>query len=202
MDCLVYDCRNMNDRTYDRILCRLSDERRRLAESFVFFPDRVMSAVAGLAMESLAESLDTKVRKLPNGKPVFIRDDMHLSVSHSGGLVAIAWSDSPVGVDVQQGMPLSDLAYRILCPKDDVPDMSDETLLTLWSAKESYVKLTGEGMTLDFRDLHLYHKDGIRHSNPDLHFHTSRVCNGYALCICGHVKDFDMSKVRVTDRMV
>ena len=63
--------------------------------------DRVMSAVAGYISESLASSFDTHIVRLSNGKPVFGRDDIHLSISHSAGIVAVAWSDMPVGVDVR-----------------------------------------------------------------------------------------------------
>ncbi|MBE6516888.1 MAG: 4'-phosphopantetheinyl transferase superfamily protein [Thermoplasmata archaeon] len=183
LSCIVIDCRSMDECLYRDVLSRLSDDRRALAESFRCFTDRVMSAVAGYCMESLADSLDTKVVKLPNGKPVFERDDMHLSVSHSGGLVAIAWSDGPVGVDVQESRSMGNIASRILSPKESA--LSDTILLSIWAAKESYVKMTGEGLSKDFRDITVYLDGEFVSPDPGYAFHHFEPCDGFVLQLCG-----------------
>lgn len=179
----MVDCRSVDEGTYDRLLSGLSDGRRALAESFRSPLDSVMSAVAGYCMETLADSLDTKVVKLQNGKPVFERDDMHLSVSHSGGLVAMAWSDGPVGVDVQESRPMGNIVSRILSPKESA--VSDTILLSIWAAKESYVKMTGEGLSKDFRDITVYLDGEFVSPDPGYAFHHFEPCDGFVLQLCG-----------------
>lgn len=183
LKCAVVDCRSVDEKRYRDILPNLSDERRRLAESFRFQSDKVMSAVAGLCMERLAMSLGTNVMKSEDGKPVFERDDMHLSVSHSGGFVAMAWSDDPVGVDIQEHRPMGDIAKMVLSDVErQHGPFDDRTLLSIWTAKESYVKMTGEGMRRDFRDITVY--DDGRFRMDGATFHSSEPVNGYKLCIC------------------
>ena len=76
LKCVVIDCDRIDERQYREILSNVSKERGSRAESFKSFSDKVMSAVAGLCMEGLASSLGTKVRRLENGKPVFVPVDM------------------------------------------------------------------------------------------------------------------------------
>lgn len=54
-----------------------------------------------------------------------------------------------MGVDIQQIKPIKSagLAKRILAKKEA------GELLQIWSAKEAYVKYTGEGLSKDFREL-------------------------------------------------
>lgn len=179
--CLVLDCRGIDDDALGRMASTLSEVRRAYSLSFAQFPDRVMSVVAGSCMESLAESLDTEIVRSPNGKPVFGRDDMHLSVSHSGGLVAVAWSDMPVGVDLQRIVPMGNIADRILSPKerDMMTDRSDRSLVRVWTRKESYVKLTGDGISKRFDT---FDDDVI---DPGYGFHTVDVTDDVVMSVCG-----------------
>lgn len=185
LTCHLYDCRGVDTDLYGRILSQLSVERRALAESYAFFSDRVMSAVAGLGMERLAASLGTRMVKLDNGKPIFQRDDMHLNVSHSGGFVALAWSDRPVGVDIQESRPLESVAHLILGLAEDVPYTDNDALLTIWTAKESYVKLTGEGMSKDFRSFNVYRDGELVSDVRGISYRRSRYHGNLEMCVCG-----------------
>ena len=178
--CAVIDCRDVDAASYGTILSHLSDDRRERAESFSVFSDKVMSAVAGLCMEGLAESLGTNVLKLSNGKPMFGREDLHLSVSHSGSFVVIAWSDSPVGVDVQKVIPMGNIARRILSPKEitDMGSMDDTDLVKVWTRKESYVKMTGEGMSRPFDS---FDEDIL---DPGYSFFTYGIEEDMVLTVC------------------
>ena len=84
-----------------------------------------------------------------NGKPV--AEDGYLSISHAGFYGLCAWGTAPVGADIERERPnLSRLSRRLFAPGEDVSD----PLLT-WCAKESYVKLTGEGLSLPFSSIKL-----------------------------------------------
>lgn len=191
--CAVIDCRSFDVTDYDRISSELSEGRKAFVESFSSFSDRMMGAVAGLCMEGLARSLGTDVTKDGRGKPVFGRDDMHLSVSHSAGIVAVVWSDAPVGVDVQEVVPMGNIIDRILTPREraEHTDMSDTDMTMVWAMKESYVKMTGEGMSRGFDTF----DDTIL--DPGYVFHTLYVEDGIVLSICG--SDTIPEIVRVSD---
>jgi 4'-phosphopantetheinyl transferase len=77
----------------------------------------------------------------------------HVSVSHTAGLSAIAWSDIRVGVDVERVQPrvmLDRLAARTM--RDDererwlATDDRDRAFAQHWTRVESYLKAIGEGV--------------------------------------------------------
>ena len=89
---------------------------------------------------------------LPSGKPVLRGSEFHFNISHAGGLCALAISDSPVGIDIQNLSALdriSDLsrfAERFLTPDERAifsEEPTKERLCRLWTRKEALVKLLG-----------------------------------------------------------
>ena len=54
-----------------------------------------------------------QVLRAERGKPYFAGSgNVHFSVSHSGELVAVAFADTPVGIDLQQHKSHGDAAAR------------------------------------------------------------------------------------------
>lgn len=83
---------------------------------------------------------------------------LHISLSHSGGLVAAAVSSAPVGVDIQR-IPDIPLQRMIRIAKRFHPDeramlentpeaQMAEQFCRLWACKESVLKLCGRGLSL------------------------------------------------------
>lgn len=89
----------------------------------------------------------------PSGKPMI--EGGFMSLSHSGILGVCAFSELPVGVDIERLRNISDsLSKRILCPEElseytfiSEADEKNRYLLSRWVDKESYLKLTGEGLS-------------------------------------------------------
>lgn len=80
------------------------------------------------------------------GAPAFAESNTNLSISHSGGWVAVALSDSSkVGMDLEQQSPR---AYRIhshfMSDEEPFFDNQENCALAVWSAKESIYKLLGK----------------------------------------------------------
>lgn len=79
--------------------------------------------------------------------------DFHFNLSHSGHYAAIAWGSSKVGVDLEilcERRSISRLAQRYFT----VPEQkyvfardTDRRFFKIWTAKESYLKYTGTGLT-------------------------------------------------------
>lgn len=89
---------------------------------------------------------DTEYRIKPGGKPEFAAiPDLHFSLSHSGGTVICAMAEQPVGADVQAPKILSSkLLNRFFTERERLY----EDPIRLWTLKESYGKLTGEGVAV------------------------------------------------------
>ena len=88
--------------------------------------------------------------KTENGK--WLLDNCYISLSHSHGVVAVAVSKKPIGVDVELiKKPKNNAVERALngCEKKALKSVcqqeKDKFLITTWSKKESAYKRKGEG---------------------------------------------------------
>ena len=96
------------------------------------------------------------------GKPFFDGVDCAFNISHSGDYVALAYHTKaePVGVDIQKIRAVREgMEKRILHIKEQafLPDEEKARLHylnRLWTVKESFVKMTGEGLSRDFRTVY------------------------------------------------
>ena len=89
--------------------------------------------------------------------PKEAEDNIYYNISHSGDYVVCAFSDAPVGVDIQKIKPLKEnFAKRYFNERDnsyiESPGESEKTdrMIKVWTAKESYSKLTGKGISGGF----------------------------------------------------
>lgn len=92
-----------------------------------------------------------------DGKPLFL-SGVEFSLSHTRRHSACAISDGPVGCDIETVRPvgdkvpprvLSDAEYELYCRSGN----KDRFFIRLWTLKESYVKLTGEGLSAGLKQL-------------------------------------------------
>lgn len=83
----------------------------------------------------------------------------HISISHTEGYAACAISRQSVGIDVEREHTFSKAAAkRILSPQEELLRESaneDELLSRVWTVKESFLKMTGEGIPGGMRTLEL-----------------------------------------------
>ena len=107
-----------------------------------------------------------EILRQDRGKPYFSGEgNVHFSVSHSGRLVAVAFGESPLGIDLQQHKRRSyegdatqrhkKLASRYFHPQEQKLLEQDpwEGFFRIWTAKESLVKRTGRGIDHGFAQL-------------------------------------------------
>ncbi len=138
----------------------------------------------------IAESSFDIVRT-EKGKPYFANcPDIHFSVSHSGELFACAFAPFPIGLDIQEHVKRKDetdegakercikIAKRFFHP-DEVDALESDTVSAfykIWTAKESYVKLTGRGIDGEFSEFCIF--------DLDSYLWQSEYGN-YSIAICG-----------------
>lgn len=116
-----------------------------------------------------------EIRKMEKGKP-YCSDapEQGFSISHSGGLWGCVFWQGPVGLDLQEEQLRADqklseaqircrkLARRYFHPAEAdfvesaaEPEAVLKRFFALWSAKESYVKYTGQGIDDQFGQLRM-----------------------------------------------
>ncbi|MFD8203713.1 4'-phosphopantetheinyl transferase family protein [Streptomyces sp. NPDC003470] len=116
----------------------------------------VLKHTAAAALQVPADRLDLAYR--PGGRPQLrgLGTDMHVSLAHTGELIAVAVSrDGPIGVDaepVDRQVAWQAVREQMCTPQEaerlgGLPD--DERaghLLRLWTLKEAYTKALGQGL--------------------------------------------------------
>ena len=129
-------------------------ERRKKILRYYMSEDRKRSLGAGIIIEQILNEnglSEGHLKYSENGKPV--ADNLFFNVSHAGDYVVGVLSDCEVGCDIEKNAnaPLevaehyfyhSELAY-IKAAED-----KDKAFFTFWTLKESYMKMTGRGMSL------------------------------------------------------
>ena len=121
-----------------------------------------------------------------HGKPDFADASWHFNLSHSGEYVCLVTDNNPVGVDIQQMRPLKNyhLAERFFSEKElaKMESCTNEgekvdCFYDIWVKKESYAKLTGEGIGktvgLDTED-----------TNLQVIWHGFVCPEGYRMAVC------------------
>ena len=123
-----------------------------------------------------------------HGKPYFPNaPQLHFSISHSGERWLCAFSDAPVGLDVQQhrACQMQALARRFFAPAEQkfLEQTAYAPFFDLWCAKESYLKYTGEGLS-GLEAVCTVSPEGGFPSVPGAHLQLLPLFPGYSACLC------------------
>lgn len=110
--------------------------------------------------DELYASLGEMIGKGIHGKPYFREvPRIHFNISHSGAYGACALSSVPCGLDIQEIREIRSkrLIERVLSEEEKRIVQSHEDpereFCRFWTRKESFVKLSGEGITRSMKDL-------------------------------------------------
>jgi len=134
----------------------------------------------------------------PQYKKPYLKALPHIgvSVSRSGERWVCAVSEQPLGIDLQQEnfSGTERIARRFFHPAEQAflaerPD----AFFSVWTAKESYVKFTGEGVTDQFGDFSVVENGMLRRKIGEAQLQLLPFESGYILCLCGK----DVSDVHI-----
>lgn len=129
-----------------------------------------------------------KLIHVPYQKPWFEQGSVNFSVSHSGDYWVCALGDVPLGVDIQKHKPCNTelIARRFYHPDEAVwvREKPITDFFKIWTAKESYVKLTGEGITDDFSSFTVINAHGRIETCNNMFLQHVTFEEGYSLCLC------------------
>ncbi|MEZ3443993.1 MAG: 4'-phosphopantetheinyl transferase superfamily protein [Lachnospiraceae bacterium] len=201
-------------------LCELLDRDRiqRVAE-IRSRKERARSIFAGLLLRyaflqagyEAAVWRQAKIGRESYGKPYIIGiSDFHYGLSHSGDWVACAADTAPVGIDLQEMRPwkltLAKRFYheeeykRLLALDGAGRDRQTEEFYSMWTAKESAVKLNGRGIGAGIsRYVTAADYSCICDMDRAQTYDTRRydIQEGYMLCVCSGTNLFPEFPERV-----
>lgn len=166
------------------------------------------------------------VARTERGKPYFINHpNIHVSPSHSGDYFVCAVAGFPVGADIQAHTGLRNetleeasarlrrIARRYFTPGEAEflrVDTSDR-FFALWTARESYVKYTGQGIDETFEKICVLpngeqtlpmapiHGGIVGWRALEVAFCQVRLAAAYTICVCAR-EDFSLEVIWLTDK--
>ena len=197
------DLSSYTDAAYEADLQLLPAQRRDKALKYRFPDDRKRCVRAYMLLwEGLRQEYgitDAPVFDFePNGKPFLsCRPDVHFSLSHTRNAVLCALDNRPIGADIEM-IALRGLDHLLSVLSTDEREAVEQAsnpsqqFLQIWTRKESYLKLTGEGLTGP-RTL-----QSIPTADTDAVYFETTVCQakGFVYSICQWKKE----KVPVPDK--
>lgn len=108
---------------------------------------------------------DPQILRTPKGKPYVELCDTYLSVSHSGEYFLCIIADRPVGIDVQERKRSNSdkIAERYFTEREKsfIRDNGENGFFTVWTRKEAYSKLTGEGIAEIIRGTEVIDREDV-----------------------------------------
>lgn len=161
---MVYINEHADALDVDSALAKVSAQRRELALKFRHEGSRRLCLAAYLLlMDGLREEYGITEPPLfdysPDGKPfIAARPDLFFNLSHSVNVAVCALADYPVGIDVETPRKISNslIDYTMSEAERDFIAASDDKImafLTLWTKKEALLKLSGEGIRNDLKNV-------------------------------------------------
>ena len=151
------DIGNLPDPKEDpALLGEVGTERKRSIMKYLKAEDRKLCLGAGLLLNRVLPRYGASpdgIRAGTNGKPEV--EGICFNLSHSGRIVICATAEKEVGCDVEKIVKApegvaerffhaGESAYVNACMGEE----RDRRFFRIWTMKESYIKMTGEGMSL------------------------------------------------------
>ena len=193
----VADISNLPDPlSVPETLKSLPTERQQRIHKMQQEKSRKQSMGVGLLLQkvlALYHMQDSQVFIGEHGKPMI--EGLEFSLAHSGNLVICAVSDEPVGCDVEEIRKApKGVAERYFSESEQAylsrfsAEEYDKEFFRLWTKKESYVKMTGEGLGLPFEEYEILLEDAgakvIRNGEVQGCYLSFFEWQGYVISIC------------------
>lgn len=154
---LFEDFDSITESFLKRCIDVLPPERRKKSLRYRFDIDRKMSVISYLmllyALRENYNIINPQIAYGVYGKPYLTEyPDIYFNISHCPKGCICAVSDREIGVDIQDIRPFSwDIARRVCCEDElkmlECADDKARLFTKIWTMKESYDKMTGEGIT-------------------------------------------------------
>ncbi|MGO4946650.1 4'-phosphopantetheinyl transferase family protein [Blautia sp. Sow4_E7] len=201
----------------ENLLEQVCPERRKKVIRYLQPDDRKRSLGAGIIIKKILEENGLSegcLKYSENGKPV--ADHLHFSrqagqtrgaslgsfnISHAGDYVVGVQSDREVGCDIEKAVnaPL-EIASHYFCPSErkyiETAADQDKAFFTLWTLKESYMKMTGRGMSLPLDSFEIVRTDtgfALGKSPEKPGFFRTMEFENYIFSVCNE-SDFTLNQ--------
>lgn len=203
-----------DERLFRRYYAQADPERRGKTDRFRFERDKRLSLGADILLRHGLMKLgiaDFRLGYGSNGKPFITgRDDIFFNISHSGDYAVCAFSDKPVGADIEKHHGFDEDLIRFVFRESETAHLSyfsadrDTACTDLWTVKESLMKLLGTGLSLEPKDIQIIYGVSLKaqaagYECERLNFTRYDDIDGYSLTVCSEYDSFSAGVELFTD---
>ena len=143
----------------------VSDDDIKTAARFADEKDRVLHLISAYFKRKYVGEWTVDSFGKPQGSRGFF------NVSHCNGIVAIALSDSEVGIDAENVRSADRSLVEYVSDNKELPFVdSDEDFFRLWTAKESLAKAQGEGLKKSLKKIPAFPFEGEKKYKGESYF--------------------------------
>ncbi len=203
--------------TVERLLPFTAEEKQARIRRFYRWEDSLRTLFADLLIRHIImQETNLKNEEISfsanrYGKPRLDNlPDFHFNLSHSGVWVVCAVDNQPVGIDVEKIAPIDLDISKNYFSKDEHQDLLSKTdkisyFFTLWTLKESYIKIVGKGLSLPLNSFSIRFLDSneirIKAEGKFLEnkfFTRYDIDKNYKMAVCTFHKSFPESVIPKT----
>lgn len=151
----------MNEEQLQQVLALLPFSDREKIRRYRTFDDRKSRAVTARILQKMLKDefgiCQPVIGRNLHGKPYLAEyPKLFFNVSHCREACAVAFADCPVGIDVQEIRPFSQITAEKVCSESELAVLAgsgnpDRFFVRMWTMKESCVKMTGIGISNDLK---------------------------------------------------
>lgn len=147
------------------------------------------------------QAKDIRIGLDENGKPYQgTVPGLYFNCSHSGIMVACAVAGEEIGVDIQEIVHNIRIRERVYCEEEKQVDAAgdkDEFFSEIWAKKESYLKLTGEGLRREMKTLNVRKLQ----EEGEAQWYGGRLEEAYYLyaCTAGKQEEINVRKISLDE---
>ena len=140
----------MSEQRREKVMAFKHEQGRKLSASAYMLLCKALNDVYGITEKPVFEYSE-------HGKPSIVGyPEIHFNLSHCRSVAGCVVSSRPVGIDVEDVREYKDSLARYVLNDEEYAMVSaspqpDREFIRLWTMKESYLKLTGEGITRDLK---------------------------------------------------
>ena len=209
------DISKINQSEYEKLYNLCSDERKEKIMHYLRNDDKKRSVCAYALLKYAWIESGRNPEKLSisyneYGKPYIQNDEsFHFNLSHSGKWVVIAYSDSLVGIDIEQVKENQYSVMELVCCEREKKYIRNATsakdfdrrFIRVWTIKESYIKFLGTGLYTELNSFDIDISEEIKLLNDhgetenNLCFRSELFDEEYYLSVCGTEKDIQLQEI-------
>ena len=199
---MVYKVENIQSELYDdKLLCtaynNMSTNRQQRADRYKHIEDKRLCVFSDMLLRQMLNESGVQSPefcKAQNGKPILRNSNIHFNLSHTKGHIACVIDHSPVGIDIEIYRKISAKLVKRICTQEELGfvyacSQSTEDTETIkrffmvWTAKEAYLKYTGEGLSGGLQQISVATEKGMKDKLTEKAYLISVAESNYALSL-------------------